>query len=83
MCLYPIVDRCGWDDARHWHNSGLWDLSSDIDGRLRRILNREYADGTRVCAGTRCAGDVMKAGDDQTDCEREEQNNAEQDPISW
>ena len=43
VCLYPIVDRCGWDDARHWHNSGLWDLSSDVDGRLRRIVNREYA----------------------------------------
>ena len=44
VCLYPIVDRCGWDDARHWHNTGLWDLSPDVDGRLRRVVNREYAD---------------------------------------
>ena len=61
VCLYPIVDRCGWDDPRHWHNSGLWDLSPDRDGRLRRIVNREYAAVTRVCAGPRCAGGVMNS----------------------
>jgi beta-glucosidase/6-phospho-beta-glucosidase/beta-galactosidase len=25
VCLYPIVDRPDWNDAGHWHNSGLWD----------------------------------------------------------
>ena len=44
VCLYPIIDRYAWDDPTHWHNSGLWDLSSDPDGRLRRVLNREYAE---------------------------------------
>ena len=44
VCLYPIIDRHGWDDTSHWHNSGLWDVASDPDGRLRRVLNREYAE---------------------------------------
>jgi UDP-galactopyranose mutase len=44
VCLYPVIDRCGWDDAHHWHNSGLWDLSADPDGRLRRVLNHDYAE---------------------------------------
>jgi hypothetical protein len=42
-CLYPILDRFSWDDPAHWHNSGLWDLARDGDGRLIRILNQEYA----------------------------------------
>jgi len=42
ICLYPIVDRTDWDDDRHWHNSGLWDLILDADGNLRRVLNRPY-----------------------------------------
>jgi beta-glucosidase/6-phospho-beta-glucosidase/beta-galactosidase len=44
VCLYPIIDRYAWDDPTHWHKSGLWDLSSEPDGRLRRVLNREYAE---------------------------------------
>lgn len=43
ICLYPIIDRPDWDDLEHWHNSGLWDLPRDSDGRLRRVLNHEYA----------------------------------------
>jgi beta-glucosidase/6-phospho-beta-glucosidase/beta-galactosidase len=27
LCLYPIVDRPDWNDANHWHNSGLWDVT--------------------------------------------------------
>ncbi|MFN8558696.1 MAG: hypothetical protein U0531_15610 [Dehalococcoidia bacterium] len=43
VCLYPILDRYDWEDANHWHNSGLWDLPRDADGVLRRSLNPEYA----------------------------------------
>lgn len=42
VCLFPIIDRCDWEDADHWHNSGLWDLSREPDGRLRRVVNAEY-----------------------------------------
>jgi protoporphyrinogen oxidase/glycosyltransferase involved in cell wall biosynthesis len=26
VCIYPIVDRPAWEDAEHWHKSGLWDM---------------------------------------------------------
>jgi hypothetical protein len=47
VCLYPILDRPDWDDATHWHRSGLWDLEPDGDGRLRRVLCGEYAAALR------------------------------------
>ena len=28
ICLYPLIDRPDWDDADHWHHSGLWDVES-------------------------------------------------------
>ena len=28
-CLYPAVDRPDWNDASHWHHSGLWDVAAD------------------------------------------------------
>ena len=43
VCLYPILDRFDWEDSRHWHNSGLWDMAPNGSGRYRRTLNREYA----------------------------------------
>jgi hypothetical protein len=43
ICLYPILDRPDWNDADHWHNSGLWDLIPDAHGRLQRVLVGEYA----------------------------------------
>lgn len=48
ICLYPILDRPDWDDLNHWHNSGLWDLLPDEQGRLRRVLNNVYASELRV-----------------------------------
>lgn len=32
ICLYPIVNHPGWDDARHCHN-GLWDYPNESGGR--------------------------------------------------
>jgi beta-glucosidase/6-phospho-beta-glucosidase/beta-galactosidase len=43
ITIYPIIDRPDWDDLDHWHHSGLWDLVPAEDGRLRRVLNEEYA----------------------------------------
>jgi hypothetical protein len=43
ICLYPILDRPDWEDACHWHNSGLWDLRLTPDGTLQRILCDDYA----------------------------------------
>ena len=43
ITIYPIIDRPDWDDINHWHNSGLWDLIPDEEGRLQRVLNEEYA----------------------------------------
>ncbi|HSL30883.1 MAG TPA: hypothetical protein VK900_16905, partial [Anaerolineales bacterium] len=43
ITIYPVIDRPDWDDLEHWHNSGLWDLVSDEQGVLRRVLNEDYA----------------------------------------
>ncbi len=45
VCLYPLIDRPDWDDANHWHNSGLFDVVRRDDGTLARVLNDEYAAG--------------------------------------
>jgi UDP-galactopyranose mutase len=47
LCVYPIIDRPDWENPDHWHNSGLWDLRRNRDGRLERILSREYAEQLR------------------------------------
>jgi beta-glucosidase/6-phospho-beta-glucosidase/beta-galactosidase len=44
VCLYPIIDRPDWEDDRHWHNSGLWDLAPDAHRRLARIPCTPYLD---------------------------------------
>ena len=50
ICLYPVIDRHGWDDTSHWHRSGLWDVQpARPDGgaqphALQRILCQPYAD---------------------------------------
>jgi UDP-galactopyranose mutase len=38
-----VIDRPDWEDANHWHNSGLFDLLHQPDGTLGRVLNEEYA----------------------------------------
>ena len=45
ICLYPIIDRPDWEDASHWHHSGLWDVALEGAGeeRLRRVLSPPYA----------------------------------------
>lgn len=47
ICLYPILDRPDWDKLDHWHNSGLWDLKPDGQGKLTRVLHEEYAQALR------------------------------------
>ena len=47
ICLYPIIDRHDWDNPHHWHNSGLWDLLMDADGRLHRVIDEPYEEGLR------------------------------------
>lgn len=32
LCLYPVVNHPGWEDARHCHN-GLWDYADDTGFR--------------------------------------------------
>jgi hypothetical protein len=47
ICLYPILDRPDWEDMNIWHNSGLWDLMPDHEGKLQRVLNEPYAEALR------------------------------------
>lgn len=47
LCVYPIIDRPDWDDAEHWHNSGLWDLRRSEGGRLERVPCVEYLEALR------------------------------------
>jgi UDP-galactopyranose mutase len=43
ITIYPIIDRPDWDNINHWHNSGLWDLIPNEQGKLQRVLNDAYA----------------------------------------
>jgi UDP-galactopyranose mutase len=43
ICIYPIIDRPDWEDLEHWHYSGLWNLRANMDGRLERVLQADYA----------------------------------------
>ena len=43
ICLYPAIDRPDWDNADHWHHSGLWDLDRSGADPLARILVAPYA----------------------------------------
>jgi len=47
ICVYPILDRPDWDNLNYWHNSGLWDLQRDQQGRLQRVLDQQYASDLR------------------------------------
>jgi beta-glucosidase/6-phospho-beta-glucosidase/beta-galactosidase len=47
VCLYPIIDRPDWHNYNHWHHCGLWDMHSNGDGSLTRVLNHTYAQELR------------------------------------
>ena len=40
VCLYPLIDRADWDDADHWHHSGLWDVTPGPTAGDPRALGR-------------------------------------------
>jgi hypothetical protein len=44
VCLYPILDRFDWEDPKHWHHSGLWDMIPNGSGHHHRVLHQEYAE---------------------------------------
>ncbi len=48
ICIYLILDRPDWDNLNHWHNSGLWDLQRDSQGRHQRVLDEQYAADLRL-----------------------------------
>jgi beta-glucosidase/6-phospho-beta-glucosidase/beta-galactosidase len=43
VCIYPIIDRCDWENDNHWHNSGLWDYNLGEEGDHLRVLAQDYA----------------------------------------
>ena len=43
ICLYPIIDRPDWDDADHWHRSGLWEVETEGAEKFQRVLSEPYA----------------------------------------
>ena len=47
LCLYPVIDRPDWQDASHWHHSGLWDVPGADSGDFTRQLCQPYADRLR------------------------------------
>ena len=53
ICLYPVIDRPDWDNYRHWHHCGLWDMRRGRDGSLVRVLNVDYAAELRRRSRTR------------------------------
>ena len=48
ICLYPAIDRHGWDHFSHWHRSGLWDVQPPLPGETQalsaRVLCQPYAE---------------------------------------
>jgi beta-glucosidase/6-phospho-beta-glucosidase/beta-galactosidase len=48
ICLYPILDRFDWNNSKHWHHSGLWDLKRERNGHYRRVLNEPYAQALKA-----------------------------------
>ncbi len=47
ICLYPAVDRPDWEDAGHWHRSGLWDVVPDWPEPFARRLHAPQARALR------------------------------------
>lgn len=39
ICIYPMIDRPDWENAAHWHRSGLWDVADNLE----RVLVAPYA----------------------------------------
>ncbi|PLR37616.1 amine oxidase [Chimaeribacter coloradensis] len=51
VCLYPIIDRPDWDNATHWHRSGLWDVDYLGPDPYARVLVPHYAAALRRAQG--------------------------------
>ena len=61
ICLYPLVDRPDWNEAGHWHHSGLWDVDPgaaaaasahadrDRPAPFARTLAADYASALAAC----------------------------------
>ena len=51
ICLYPVIDRPDWNNSRHWHNSGMWDIRAGAeagpDATMSRQLHLGYAKSLR------------------------------------
>jgi len=47
ICLYPTIDRPDWENAEHWHKSGLWDLDRQGPDPEARLLCAPYATALR------------------------------------
>jgi len=39
ICWYPILDRPDWDHLSPWHKAGLWDVETDQNNFLKRVLD--------------------------------------------
>jgi quercetin dioxygenase-like cupin family protein len=48
ICLYPIVTSPDWEDPTAFFDGGLFDLSPQPDGRLRRVLDHAAAAALRA-----------------------------------
>ena len=49
VCIYPVVDRPDWNNATHWHNSGLFDNANAQvhPDAIERRLHLGYAKSLR------------------------------------
>ncbi len=47
VCLYPIITSPDWEDPTAFFDGGLYDLSPQPDGRLKRVLARPVAAALR------------------------------------
>ena len=48
ICLYPIVTSPDWEDPTAFFDGGIFDLSPQPDGRLRRVLDHPSAAALRA-----------------------------------
>ena len=47
ICLYPVVTSPDWEDPTAFFDGGLFDLSPEPDGRLKRVLAQPVAAALR------------------------------------
>ncbi len=70
ICLYPVLSTPDWEDSTAIFEGGLFDLSIEAGGKLKRVVSRPYAAALRTAQAML---DPAHASGIEGDHEQEEQ----------